>query len=285
MKENLHCIIITGLSGAGKSVALRALEDMGVYCVDNLPLELLPRLADLFHDSGMRIRQIVVGVDVRMGILFDEFTKSLQDLSRRGIGYQIIFLEANDEVVTRRFSETRRRHPLGPSVQSGIRKEKWRIRAIRQIADHIIDTSKCSPTELKNILTKVIQVKTTRTMAITVTSFGYKFGIPVDADIVFDMRFLPNPNYIGNFKTKNGLYAPVANFVMKNPNTKKFLTAVKEILDMTIPQYRVEGKSYLTIAIGCTGGKHRSVAVAEAINRMLRKNKFPTRLIHRDIDK
>ena len=273
------------MSGAGKSVALRALEDLGIYCVDNLPLQLLPKLVDLFHESGMRVRQIAVGVDVRLGVLLDEFTKSLQDLSRRGIGYQILFLDAKDDVVTRRFSETRRRHPLGRSVESGLRQERKRTRAIREIADHIIDTTNRNPNELKNILSRVIRVKQTRNMAITVSSFGYKFGVPIDADIVLDVRFLPNPNYVRRLKNLNGLHPKVAGFVHKNAVTKKFLNVVKNMLDLTVPHYRVEGKSYLTIAVGCTGGRHRSVAIAETIRHYLNSQRFPTRVFHRDIDK
>jgi len=273
------------MSGAGKSVALRALEDLGIYCVDNLPLQLLPKLVDLFHESGMRVRQIAVGVDVRLGVLLDEFTKSLQDLSRRGIGYQILFLDAKDDVVTRRFSETRRRHPLGRSVESGLRQERKRTRAIREIADHIIDTTNRNPNELKNILSRVIRVKQTRNMAITVSSFGYKFGVPIDADIVLEVRFLPNPNYVRSLKNLNGLHPKVAGFVHKNAVTKKFLNVVKNMLDLTVPHYRVEGKSYLTIAVGCTGGRHRSVAIAETIRHYLNSQRFPTRVFHRDIDK
>jgi RNase adapter protein RapZ len=165
------------MSGAGKSVALNALEDMGITCVDNLPLQLLPRLVDLYHESGVRLKQIAVGVDVRLGSFLDEFTKSLQDLSRRGITYQILYLEASDDVVTHRFSETRRRHPLGSSVLSGIKQEKRRIRAIREMADRIIDTSNRTPNELRSILSRVIRLQQSRTMAITVTSFGYKYGV------------------------------------------------------------------------------------------------------------
>lgn len=266
-------------------MALNALEDLGLTCIDNLPLQLLPRLVDLFHESGMPLKQIAVGVDVRLGVLLDEFTKSLQDLSRRGISYQILFLEANDDVVTRRFSETRRRHPLGLSVMGGISQEKRRIKVIRQIADHIIDTTNRTPNELRSILARVIRIQKTRAMAITVTSFGYKYGIPIDADIVLDVRFLPNPNYVRSLKNKTGLDRKVSQYVLSNPLTKKFLGAVKQMLDLTVPQYKLEGKSYLTLAIGCTGGRHRSVALAVEIEKYLNSKNFPTRVIHRDIEK
>jgi UPF0042 nucleotide-binding protein len=239
---------------------------------------------DLYHESGIRLRQIAVGVDVRMGGLLDEFTKSLQDLSRRGISYQVLFLEARDDVLTRRFSETRRRHPLGKSVAGGIREERKRTKLLRQIADQVIDTTSLKPNELKNILARAIRIQRTRGMAITVTSFGYKYGIPMDADIVLDVRFLPNPNYVGSLKKLTGLHPPVAKFVLSNQLTKKYLETVKAMLDMTVPQYAREGKSYLTLSFGCTGGRHRSVVLAEAIKNYLSGiKKYPTRVVHRDI--
>jgi UPF0042 nucleotide-binding protein len=283
--QAFHCIIITGLSGAGKSVALNALEDLGILCTDNLPLQLLPKLVDLYHESGIPLKQIAVGVDVRVGGLLDEFTKSLQDLSRRGITYQILFLEARDEVITRRFSETRRRHPLGKSVLGGIREERRRVRMLRSLADRIIDTSNTSPGDIKNILTRVIRLQQSRKMAITVTSFGYKFGVPIDADVVLDVRFLPNPNYVASLKSHTGLHPKVAKFVLGNKLTKKFLDSVKTMLDITVPQYAHEGKSYLTLAVGCTGGRHRSVALAEVLKDYLAMKKFPTRIVHRDIQR
>jgi RNase adapter protein RapZ len=283
VRESLHCIIITGMSGAGRSVALNALEDLGIFCVDNLPLQLLPRLVDLYHESGVDLKEIAVGVDVRIGVLLDEVTKSLQDLSRRGITYQVLFLEASDDVLTRRFSETRRRHPLGRTVRGGIREERRRTKSLRAVADRIIDTSHSNPNELKGILMRTIKLEHSRTMAITVTSFGYKYGVPIDADIVLDVRFLPNPNYIASMKKLTGLHQRVSSYVMKQRLTKRFLDAVKSLLDMAVPQYASEGKSYLTVAIGCTGGRHRSVALAEVIKDHLASKKFPTRVVHRDI--
>ncbi len=282
-REALHCIIITGMSGAGRSVALNALEDLGILCVDNLPLQLLPRLVDLYHESGVDLKQIAVGVDVRIGALLDEVTKSLQDLARRGITYQVLFLEANDEVLTRRFSETRRRHPLGATVRGGIREERRRTKALRGIADRIVDTSRVAPNDLKAILTHAIKLPHSRSMAVTVTSFGYKYGIPIDADIVLDVRFLPNPNYVTSMKKLTGLHPRVARYVMAQKLTKRFLDSVKDLLDMTVPQYANEGKSYLTVAIGCTGGRHRSVALAEVLKEHLASKKFPVRVVHRDI--
>ncbi len=271
------------MSGAGRSLALNALEDLGLNCVDNLPLQLLPKLADLYYESGMPLKQIAVGVDVRLGSLLDEFTKSLQDLSRRGIIYQIIFLEANDNVLTRRFSETRRRHPLGRTVQGGIREERRRLKSIRLISDQIIDTSSTQPNDLKHVLSRVIRIQKTRSMAVTVMSFGYKYGIPMDADIVLDVRFLPNPNYVRRLKRLTGLHKKVSSYVLTNKLTKKFLESVKSMFSLTVPQYQREGKSYLTVAIGCTGGRHRSVALAEVIKNYLTQEKFPTRIVHRDI--
>lgn len=274
---------MTGLSGAGRSVALNALEDLGIFCVDNLPLQLLPKLVDLYHESGIHLKQIAVGIDVRVGVLLDEITKSLQDLSRRGITYQIIFLEANDEVLTRRFSETRRRHPLGMSLGGGIREERRRTKALREISDRIIDTSQSNPNQFKEILARAIRLQKTRKMSITVTSFGYKYGIPMDADIVLDVRFLPNPNYKPSLKRLTGLHPRVSKFVISQRLTRKFLDSVKTMLDLTVPQYALEGKSYLTLAIGCTGGRHRSVALAEMLKNYLAMKKFPVRIVHRDI--
>ena len=272
------------MSGAGKSVALHALEDMGLLAVDNLPLQLIPHLADLYHESGVRIRQIAVGVDVRVGSLLEDFTKSLQDLSRRGVTYQIIFMEAADEILQRRFSETRRRHPLGKSVRLGIREERRRTNQIREIADRIIDTSHTNPNELKNVLLRVTRLRKPRSMAITVTSFGYKYGMPIDADIVLDVRFLPNPNYVRRFKPLTGAHPKVSDYVLRNPLTKKFMQSVRHMLDITVPQYQKEGKSYLTVAIGCTGGRHRSVALAEHLKAYLQAQKLPVRVIHRDVN-
>jgi UPF0042 nucleotide-binding protein len=274
---------VTGLSGAGRSVAVNALEDLGILCVDNLPLQLLPKLVDLYHESGVHLQQIAVGIDVRMGALLDEITKSLQDLSRRGITYQVLYLEASDDVLMRRFSETRRRHPLGRSLADGIREERRRTRALRLIADRVIDTSKVNPNDLKAVLTRVIRFQKTRKMTITVTSFGYKYGLPIDADIVLDVRFLPNPNYIPSLKKLTGLQPRVAKFVLSQRLTKRFLDSVKTMLDLTVPQYASEGKSYLTLAVGCTGGRHRSVALAEVLKNYLAMKKFPTRVVHRDI--
>lgn len=271
------------MSGAGRSVALNALEDLGILCIDNLPLQLLPRLVDLYHESGVDLKEIAVGVDVRIGVLLDEVTKSLQDLSRRGITYQVLFLEASDEVLQRRFSETRRRHPLGRTVRGGIREERRLTRSLRAVADRIIDTSHTNSGELKGILSRTIRLEHSRTMAISVTSFGYKYGIPIDADIVLDVRFLPNPNYIPSMKNLTGLHHRVSQYVLKQKLAKKFLESVKSLLDMAVPQYANEGKSYLTIAIGCTGGRHRSVALAEVLKNYLAGKKFPTRVIHRDI--
>jgi UPF0042 nucleotide-binding protein len=283
--KGLHCIIITGLSGAGKSVALHALEDLEVLCVDNLPLELLPRLVDLYHVSGTPLKEIAVGVDVRVGALLDEFTQSLQELSRRGITYQILFLEADDNVLARRFSETRRRHPLGKTLRGGILEEKRRTRSIRNLADRIIDTSRLNPNNLKDILSRVVRVPSSRPMAVTVTSFGYKYGIPIDADVVLDVRFLPNPNYVTSLKRLTGLHKRVSRYVLSNRVTKKFMTGFEQMLSLTLPLYVKEGKSYLTIAIGCTGGRHRSVALAQSIGKFLSQKKFPTRIVHRDLGK
>lgn len=273
------------MSGAGKSVALNALEDLELLCVDNLPLKLLPRLVDLYHESGTHLKQIAVCVDARVGVLLDEFTKSLQDLSRRGITYQILYFEASEDTIARRFSETRRRHPLGRSVRGGIKEEKRRTKVLRELADRIIDTTDLKPNDLKNILARAIRLQNMRQMAVTLMSFGYKYGVPVDADIVLDVRFLPNPNYVPSLKKLTGLQSPVSKYVMTNGLTKKFIPMVEQMLNLTVPKYAHEGKSYLTVAIGCTGGRHRSVAITEYFKKYFNKKKLPTRVIHRDVGK
>ena len=278
-----ECIIVTGISGAGKSVVLKALEDRGVFAVDNLPLVLLPRLAELYQESGQRLNQIAVGVDVRSGAFLDEFTHSVRSLMRRGIKYQILFLDADDSVLLHRFSETRRRHPLGKSVIEGLREERRRLQGVRAQADQIIDTSQLSATELKESMMSAIKISKPRRMTVTVLSFGYKYGPPMDADLMLDVRFLPNPNYVPALKKLNGTMNRVKKYVLRFPAARRFLRSVENLLNLTLPEYHKEGKSYLTLAVGCTGGHHRSVAIAEEIGRALQHKGYPVRIYHRDI--
>jgi UPF0042 nucleotide-binding protein len=271
------------MSGAGKSVVLKALEDLGVFAVDNLPLMLLPQLAELYQESGHRLNQIAIGVDIRSGALLDEFTQSVQSFARRGIKYQILFLDADDPVLLRRFSETRRRHPLGRRVIEGIQEERRRLQDVRAQADKIIDTSQLTPSTLKEALANAIKIQKSRGMTVTLLSFGYKYGPPLDADLMLDVRFLPNPNYIPSLKHQNGTMSRVKKYVLQFPAARKFLRSVENLLKFTLPEYQKEGKSYLTLAVGCTGGHHRSVVIAEEIGHALQREGTPTRIYHRDI--
>lgn len=273
------------MSGAGKSLVLKALEDLGVFTVDNLPLVLLPRLSELYEESGHHLSQIAVGVDIRSGALLDEFTESVRTLARRGIGYQILFLDADDAILLRRFSETRRRHPLGRRLIEGIREERRRLREVRAQADKIIDTSQLSPSALKGSLANTIKIHKARGMRVTIVSFGYKYGPPLDADLMLDVRFLPNPNYVPRLTPLNGTFPAVRNYVLKFAVARKFLRAAHNLFELTLPEYQKEGKSYLTLAVGCTGGHHRSVVIAEALGRLLSKAGLSTQVVHRDISR
>ena len=286
-RDALHCIIITGLSGAGRSVALNALEDLGLLCVDNLPLQLLPRFVDLYHESGVDLKQIAVGVDVRIGVLLDEVTKSLQDLSRRGITYQVLFLEASDDVLTRRFSETRRRHPLGLSARGGIREERRRTKTLRAIADRIIDTTAFTVHQLRDELRGILSDATggEAAMRVLLVSFGYKYGVPTDTDIVLDVRFLPNPFFVEELRALDGTDPAVARYVLDRDETQEFLALTTALLDFSLPLYVREGKRYLTVGLGCTGGRHRSVAIAHELERRLFGHGYPVRVQHRDVSR
>jgi UPF0042 nucleotide-binding protein len=224
-------------------------------------------------------------VDVRAGALLDEFSESIRSLVRAGIAYQILFLDADNSVLMRRFSETRRRHPLGKSVIEGIREERRRLEDVRAQADQIIDTSQLNPTTLKTSLASIIHIQKTRKMTVTIISFGYKYGLPLDADLMLDVRFLPNPHYVPSLKHLSGSTSRVKKYVFKFPVARKFLKSVENLLTITLPEYQKEGKSYLTVAIGCTGGHHRSVAIAEEIGRALKRQGYHARIDHRDVSR
>ncbi|MBL0059548.1 MAG: RNase adapter RapZ [Elusimicrobia bacterium] len=279
----MDCVVVTGLSGAGKTSALRALEDMGYFCVDNLPLPLLPRLIRLYRDWGQRLTKIAVGVDVRTGLPARVFKKSIGDLTRQNIAPRVLFMDADNTTLFRRYSETRRRHPLAGSVASGIRRERRILHDVAVLADKTIDTSHLAPPEVKEMVLKTLGLQHPRGMAVMVQSFGYKHGVPMDADVVWDVRFLPNPNYVAHLRPLTGLSPLVARYVMENPLTKQFLKHLAPLMEFLLERFAQEGKSYLTLAVGCTGGRHRSVAVAEALGEVIRKNgRFDVRVHHRD---
>jgi len=278
--------IITGLSGAGKSQTLKILEDMGFFCVDNLPVALVPSFADFCVKSGGKLNKVALGIDIRAGTTsLASLDKVLSEVRARGIKYRIIFFTANDSTLLQRYSETRRRHPLGRRVISGIQKERRMMAKILAIADQEIDTSHLTLGELKEVIARLLGIQNIRKIKISMLSFGYKYGIPIDADLVIDVRFLPNPNYIPEMRSKTGLDSAVRKYVQRQKATKEFFGRFFGLIDFLLPRYIREGKTYLTIAVGCTGGHHRSVVVAESIGQYLRKKNFPVQTYHRDIER
>jgi UPF0042 nucleotide-binding protein len=282
-------IVLTGLSGAGKSQAIRALEDLGYFCVDNLPIMLIPTLAGLSLRAGSDISKVAIVVDVRERTFLAQFPKVLRSLRRmRRLNPVLIFLEAADGALVRRFSETRRPHPLGRnrSVLEGIREERNRLQAIRAMADEIVDTSDLTVHELRQVFMSLSRGRTTRAhLLVTIVSFGFKHGIPVDSDLVFDMRCLPNPFFVSDLRDRTGKDRAVVQFMERHDATGAMLVRLVEFLTFLIPQYVAEGKSYLTVAIGCTGGRHRSVMVAEALKKALGTFEgVRLRIRHRDIE-
>ncbi len=274
--------IITGVSGAGKSQALKSFEDLGFFCVDNLPLTLLEQFAD-FVAKRRETDYVALGIDIGEGKYLEGLPRLLKSLPQRGIDYRVIFLDASDDVVIQRFSETRHRHPLGLKISESIREERKRLAPIKEIADKVIDTSSLTLGELKEVLSQTLELTGAEEMTLSVVSFGYKYGIPRDADIVIDVRFLPNPNYVEGLRQRTGLDSKVRKFVMAQPSAVKFLTGFWRLVQDLLPQYVLEGKSYLTIAIGCTGGHHRSVAITHLLADRLKKSGYPVQEFHRDI--
>jgi len=281
-------VIITGLSGAGKSQALKTLEDLGYFCVDNLPPALIPKFIQLCTQARDPIERIALVVDVRGGEFFSDLAKAMEDVKEAGIRPLILFLEADDDTLVRRYKETRRRHPLSPQggILEGIREERAKLIDMRSQATVIIDTSHLTPSLFRKQLVEVISknVKITK-LLITILTFGFKHGLPLDADLVFDVRFLPNPHYVPELKHLSGLDQEVAKFVLNAHLTTRFLSHLKRFLDFLLPNYIEEGKSHLTIAIGCTGGKHRSVVIAEALKTYLESKEHLVTVEHRDIER
>ena len=282
-------VIVTGMSGAGKSTTLKMLEDMGYFCVDNLPIDLLPKFAELAHAPGSDISQVAVGVDIRNGRSLDEMSSVLEHLKASGVAYQILYLEASDEVLVKRYKETRRTHPLAKQgrVEDGIRQEREKLLYLKENATYILDTSQLLTRELKKALEQIFAgEKNFKNLMITVLSFGFKYGIPSDCDLVFDVRFLPNPYYVEGLKYKTGNDKEVQDFVMGYELSHTFLDKLVDMLEFLIPNYILEGKNQLVIGIGCTGGKHRSVTLANKLFEALSNcPEYGVRLEHRDVSR
>jgi UPF0042 nucleotide-binding protein len=283
MKQR-RLFIITGISGAGKSQALKCFEDFGFFCVDNLPLALLDEFSELLLKSRS-MRDVALGIDIREGELLKNFGRSLDRLRKKGLDCRILFLDASDPIVVQRFSETRHRHPLGKKVTDAIREERRALTEIKGLADKVIDTSDLTLGELKEKLSAALELKATREMSLSVVSFGYKYGIPLDADLVMDVRFLPNPNYVRGLKAKTGLDRQVESYILGSPFCGEFLKSYTTLIQSLLPHYIREGKSYLTVAIGCTGGHHRSVFVARYLARTLAQAGYRAVEYHRDINR
>jgi len=288
MAEALDIVIVTGLSGSGKSFAIRAFEDNGFFCVDNLPALLIPKFIDLCQDHREGVKRIALGVDLRGEQFLQSWPNVLAEMRAAGHHIHVLFFDATDDVLLRRFSETRRPHPLAGngSVQDSISRERKALEAMRALADKIIDTSDLTVHQLKReIEHQFCQAPFSRRMAVFLTSFGYKFGIPHDTDIILDVRFLPNPYFVNELREKTGLEFEVKEYVLQNDDTRAFLDRLYGLLEFTLPLYEREGKSSLTLALGCTGGRHRSVALVEELKQRLSQGQLRIHVKHRDIDK
>ncbi len=290
--RNLRIVLISGLSGSGKTTTIKALEDMGFYCIDNLPIVLFPTFVDLCSRSAGGITNAALVVDIRGKEFLEGSRQIIQQLREKGYLIEILFLESSDEVLVRRYRETRRQHPLaiGKPVAEGIQLEREGLRIMRDMADKVIDTSEFNVHELQDTIRKYFSNESRlRKMTITLLSFGYSYGIPLEADLLVDVRFLPNPYFIEDLKPLTGEDPKVTKYVLKWDETQEFLRRFRELVDFLIPLYKKEGKSYLTIAIGCTGGRHRSIVVANTVEAYLRKSLkgggVILRTTHRDIGK
>lgn len=284
-RDARQLVILTGLSGSGKGSVLNTFEDLGFYCVDNLPVALIPKFGELYAE-GVEIERAALLVDAREG----EQIEKLPGIYRQLVSEHpatLVFIEASDEALMRRFSETRRPHPLGRggSVAEGIREERRRMAPIRRLADVVIDTTKFNVHELRQFIIDRFQKPGRRPLLVSLVSFGYRYGIPADADLVFDVRFLPNPFFVPRLRPFSGKDPPVTRYIRSFPQTGEFLRRVESLLLYLIPHYIQEGKSYLTVALGCTGGRHRSVAMAEVIRRAIQKKGYSAKVVHRDLDK
>jgi UPF0042 nucleotide-binding protein len=284
----MRIVVITGMSGSGKSTAVKALEDEGFYCIDNLPVRLFRQFVELIEKSGEQFEGVVLVTDIRARDLPGSIEASFQELRGAGHQMEVLFFDASDEVLIRRFSETRRRHPAEEqcSVPEAIRIERERLAWLRQQATRLIDTSEFTVHQLKDqVITIIRGDEGSGHFNVELISFGFRYGVPLDANLVMDVRFLPNPHFIPELRPQTGLDAGVRQFVLEQPETIEFMNIFMQLLHFLIPAYRREGKSYLTIAIGCTGGRHRSVAIVEETARQLRDNSLQLRCSHRDYEK
>lgn len=281
----MRFVIVTGLSGAGKTEATRSLEDLGYFCVDNLPPKLIPKFAEACNNGS--VEKVAIVTDIRGGVFFDDLFESLLYLKNNDFKYEILFLESSDEVLVKRFKEARRSHPLAPNsrVLTGISEERNKLREVKDRADQIIDTSKYKIRDLREKINELYgsAEEPDKELSITVLSFGFKYGIPVDSDLVFDVRFIPNPFYIPELKAFSGSDEPVKKYVLEQKETEGFLEKLMDMLRFLIPNYTQEGKRQLIVSIGCTGGRHRSVAIANELYELLSKEGYKTGIEHRDI--
>jgi len=285
-REGRQLVILTGLSGSGKSTVLKAFEDMGFYCVDNLPVELMPIFAELHAAGEGDFARAALLVDAREGAQLEKLPALLRHL-RKDHPITLVYIDANEDALLRRYSETRRPHPLGKdfSVRENLRHERALMEPIRKLANVVIDTSQFNVHELRQFVTTRFKNPDERPMLVSVVSFGYRFGVPTDADLVFDVRFLPNPHFVPRLRRFTGKDPKVRRYIQSFPQTAEFLRRMEGLLTYLIPHYIREGKSYLTIAFGCTGGKHRSVMLAESMKKALEKHGLSAKVVHRDIEK
>ena len=285
----MRIVIVTGISGAGKSTALKMLEDAGYFCVDNLPVPLLPKFMEMLILPGSEYTKVGLGIDIRSSQKFGQLRETLETLRKKDVKFEILFLDASDEALIKRYKETRRSHPLAGDgrVDKGIDEERRRTIFLKQQADYIIDTSQMLTRELRSEILKIfVENKNYKNLYVTILSFGFKYGIPGDADLVFDVRFLPNQYYIQDLRPMSGNDAPVRDYVMSSETARKFLDKLVDMVQFLIPNYVAEGKNQLVIGIGCTGGKHRSVTLANALYYALEQEEgYGLKIEHRDIEK
>ena len=285
--RTLRMVIVTGLSGSGKSTAIKAFEDLGYFCVDNLPVLMLPDFLKLREESSEGLWHIALGMDIRERRFLESYSKIFSELRRRGANLEILFLEATDDVLQRRFSQTRRKHPLAgqSSVLEGIEAEREMLRDLKDMATRVVDTSSANVHDLKRMISRLYALSPDQdALHVVVLSFGFKYGVPAEADIVMDVRFLPNPFFVEGLKDLDGRREEVIRFVLRDEQSQVFLDKFSTLLTDLLPRYRAEGKSYLTIAIGCTGGKHRSVVMAEKLTARLVEKGYRAHLSHRDVE-
>jgi UPF0042 nucleotide-binding protein len=285
--SRLRALVVTGLSGSGKSTALHVLEDQGFYCVDNLPVALLPRFVELWQSFREEVRRVALGIDVRERHFLADFPRVFAELRAAGVALEVLYLDASDDVLVRRFSETRRPHPAadGGSLVDGIRRERETLRPLRELADRVLDTSALTVHELRAELRDVANAPEAGTMTVSLLSFGFKHGLPTDVDVALDCRFLPNPFFVEELRQKRGTDPAVADYVLKRDDTQQYLARVVDLLEFTLPRYQREGKSYLTIGVGCTGGVHRSVVLVEELRQRLEAMGYRVLTRHRDADR